>query len=98
MSTSSTLATASAKSLDSANSLVFTLNIIGSIVLVIFGFIPLEDPSCDGYFCDEGLFNLQFSGLGLALFLGALLTFRVIDAFSSQIALKVDILEELKKR
>lgn len=97
MSTASKLATESAKRLDGVNNFVFVLNIIGSIILIIFGLIPVEEPFCTDYFCDDGLFNFQFSVVGVALFLGALLTFRLIDAFSDQIRLKTEILEELRK-
>lgn len=97
MSAASKLATESATKLDGVNNFVFVLNIIGSVILIIFGFIPVEEPFCSGYFCDDGLFNIQFSVIGVALFLGALLTFRLIDAFTDQIRVKVDILEELRK-
>lgn len=98
MSTASKLGTESANKLDGVNGFVFILNVIGSVILIIFGFIPVEDPFCSGYFCDDGLYNLQFSMFGAALFLGALLTFRFIDAFSDQIRLKIEILEEIRKR
>jgi hypothetical protein len=72
-------------------------NVTGSVILIIFGFIPVEDPLCGGYFCEEGLYNFQFTMIGAALFLAALLTYRVLEAFSEQIHLNVEILEEIKK-
>ena len=83
MAGASKLAAESADKLDSVNSLVFILNAIGSIIFVIFG-----------------LFNDQFlfAAVGVALFLGALLTSRAIGAFADQIRLKIEILEELKKK
>ena len=98
MSSASSLAKQSADKLDGVNNFVFILNAIGSVILLIFGFIPVEEPFCTGYFCDEGLFNFQYSIIGIALFLAALLTYRLIDAFSDQIRLKIEILEALKSR
>jgi hypothetical protein len=87
----------SATKLNNVNGFVFLLNIAGSVILIIFGFIPVEDPLCGGYFCEEGLYNFQFTMIGAALFLAALLTYRVLEAFSEQIHLNVEILEEIKK-
>lgn len=83
MAGASKLAAESADKLDSVNSLVFIVNAIGSIILLFVGLYNEE---------------LLFSAVGVALFLGALLTSRAIGAFADQIRLKIEILEELKKK
>lgn len=87
----------SAESLDLVNQIVFTLCILGSIVLIVYGLFPVEDPFCSGYFCDDGLYNIEVSIYGVAVFLVSLLTFRFVSVIANQSRLQIEILEELQK-
>lgn len=83
---STNIAKDSVERLDTMNSLVQILSIIGSIILIILGILPWG-----------GSFNLPFAVVGVVTLLITLLTHRVISAFNDNIRINIEILEELRK-